>query len=218
MGRGGAQWTLNPDQYRGDENVFDSANADTRPRRLWRLGGDPLQRDSLSGSFKRHGALSFRDHNLENTCSIETRRDWEARQREILHRIQLFKHVVEKYLVKRAVSQQLAFALHKWQRAAQIETSLGSYQALVRRHRAFYLRKALLRTCWSNISRAFLQWRQFTDRSARALREVAGSYERQLKRLMLGKWYHRLLLAGRLEEQAAASVWMRRQHQQSQVR
>lgn len=211
------QWTRSFTLHQKDENDFESANAGSRSRRRWRLDTDPLRHDLLSEPYARRGALSCTDQYLEQPHSIESRRDWEAYRREILPRIQFFKRVEEKYLVKRATNQRLRLALRKWQRAAQIKSSLGSYQVLVRRHRAYYLRKALLRACWSHISRAFLQWRQFIDQAARVLRRIAESYNRQLKRLVVGKWYHRLLRTERLEEQATASVRMQRQHQQTQV-
>lgn len=185
---------------------------------------DPLQaKPSSNLGYSSHRVMDLGSQELldasPSSCeSIETRRDWEAYRREALPRFRVVNAVLDKYLIQRTQRMQLVSAIRKWKRISQILTKWQSYEALVASHRVYYLRKALLRSCWKHVTRCFLHWRDFTHQSAKSLQHLLWIYARHQQRIALGKWYHRLFLVDRLEEEIVARVWVRQDQRAAKVR
>lgn len=173
---------------------------------------DPLDRhpsdvlDTRSESWRQ----------LELRCA--GRRAWETYRDDVLPHAQRLRRVINKYTIERVRVLQLRDAFRQWKRRSQIQTAQSVYYTLVLQHRAYYLRKALLRRCWDSLARRrFEQWRAFTDQSKGLLLALLESYERQRVRLAIAKWFHRVVRVERLEEEAFACVLVRQQRHQDQV-
>lgn len=188
----------------------------TRGTRLHHLLTNPLQNDKANGVCSNHTEEAF----FCPPMLLSHRPASRSHGNAPLPRAQSVRCVIPKRLLERKQTLRIALAFHQWRRAAQIQPALDSYRrTLLRRHRVDSLQRALLRRCWeTHAQSAFAQWQRFAKQSSHVLFSVARCFTRQRMRLALGKWFHRTVLAERLEEEAIAYVLVRRQRQQQQVR